>query len=34
MSLINFFDDRRFWGGKRNKILQKIYFYAIELPIL
>lgn len=29
MSLINFFDNRRFWGGKRNKFLQKIYFYGI-----
>lgn len=29
MSLINFFDNRRFWGGKRNKFLQKIYFYQI-----
>ena len=29
MSLINFFDNRRFWGGKRNKFLQKIYFYSI-----
>ena len=27
MSLINFFDNRRFWGGKRNKFLQRIYFY-------
>lgn len=29
MSLINFFDNRRFWGTKRNKILSKIYFYPI-----
>ena len=29
MSLINFFDNRRFWGGKRNKFLSKIYFYPI-----
>ena len=29
MNLINFFNDRRFWGGKRNKFLSKIYFYAI-----
>lgn len=29
MSLINFFDNRRYWGGKRNKFLQKIYFYSI-----
>lgn len=29
MSLINFFDNRRFWGGKRYKFLQKIYFYSI-----
>ena len=29
MSLINFFDNRRYWGGKRYKILQKIYFYSI-----
>ena len=29
MSLINFFDNRRFWGGKRNKFLQKIYFYRV-----
>ena len=27
MSLINFFDNRRYWGGKRNKFLSKIYFY-------
>lgn len=29
MSLINFFDNRRYWGGKRNKFLSKIYFYPI-----
>lgn len=29
MSLINFFDNRRFWGGKRNKFLSKIYFYPV-----
>lgn len=29
MSLINFFDNRRFWGGKRNKFLSKIYLYPI-----
>lgn len=29
MSLINFFDNRRFWGGKRNKFLSKIYFYPL-----
>ena len=27
MSIINFFDNRRYWGGKRNKFLSKIYFY-------
>lgn len=29
MSLINFFDNRRFWGNKRNKFLSKIRFYSI-----
>ena len=29
MSIINFFDNRRYWGGNRNKFLQKIYFYSI-----
>lgn len=29
MSIINFFDNRRFWGGKRNKFLSKIYFYPV-----
>ena len=29
MNLINFFDNRRFWGGKRNKFLSKIYFYPL-----
>ena len=29
MSLINFFDNIRFWGSKRNKFLQKIYFYPL-----
>ena len=29
MNLINFFDNRRYWGGKRNKFLSKIYFYPI-----
>lgn len=29
MSLINFFDNIRFWGGKRNRLLQKIYFYPL-----
>lgn len=29
MSIINFFDNIRFWGGRRNKILQRIYFYPI-----
>lgn len=29
MSLINFFDNRRYWGGKRNKFLSLIYFYPI-----
>lgn len=29
MNLIDFINNRRFWGGKRNKFLQKIYFYSI-----
>ena len=29
MNLINIFDNIRFWGSKRNQILQKIYFYPI-----
>lgn len=29
MSIINFFDNIRFWGSKRNKFLQKIYFYPL-----
>lgn len=29
MSLINFFDNIRFWGEKRNKFLSTIYFYPI-----
>ena len=27
MGLINFFDNRRYWGEKRNKFLSKIYFH-------
>lgn len=29
MSIINFFDNRRYWGGNRNRILSKIHFYSI-----
>lgn len=29
MSLINFFDNRRYWGEKRNKFLSKIHFYPV-----
>lgn len=29
MNLIDFFDNCRFWGGKRNGLLQRIKFYGI-----
>lgn len=29
MSLINFLDNIRFWGGERNKFLSKIYFHQL-----
>lgn len=29
MNIIDFFDNIRFWGGKRNRFLSKIYFYPI-----
>lgn len=29
MSIINFFDNCRFWGNKRIKLLQKIKFYGV-----
>lgn len=29
MSLVDFFDKRRYWGTNRNHILQKLYFYAV-----
>lgn len=34
MSLINFFDNRRFWGEKRNKFLSTIYFYPIVNKVI
>ena len=29
MGLVNFFDNRRYWGNKRNKFLSKLYYYPI-----
>lgn len=29
MNLIDFFDNCRFWGGKRNSTLEKIHFYGL-----
>ena len=29
MSVVDFFDNCRFWGGKRNVFLEKISFYSV-----
>lgn len=34
MNIIDFFDKCRFWGGKRNAFLQKIYFYGIANKVI